>query len=76
MFAAIALHWDVTRLWLNASGFPIFHAYLLLGLVFAVISFLSCPFDFSDVSAFYEISWLLYDSVVAGLVCLIAAILF
>jgi len=76
MFAAIAPYWDITRSWLNIQGFPLFHAYLLLGLVFGLISFLSYLFDFSENSDFYVTAYLLYNSVIAGIVCLIAAILF
>lgn len=75
MFAAVAPHWDVTWSWLNIRGFPIFHAYLLVGLVFGVISFLSYLFGVKQESEFYEITWCLYNSIVAGVVCLLATVL-
>ena len=76
MFAAIAPHWDTTRSWLNIRGFPLFHAYLLLGLVFALISFLSYLFEIRQESDFYAVTWILYNSIFAGGVCLLAAIVF
>lgn len=76
MFVAIAPYWDITWSWLNIKGFPLFHAYLLLELVFGLISFLSYLFDVRQESEFYDTAWLLYNSAVAGIVCLLAAILF
>lgn len=74
MFAAIAPHWDITRSWLIVRGFPLFHAYLLLGLVFALVSFLSYLFEIRQESEFYEVAWILYNSIIAGGVCFVAAI--
>ena len=74
MFAAVAPYWDTTRSWLNIRGFPLFHAYLLIGLAFGLISFLSYLFGVSQESEFYDAAWYLYNSVIAGIVCLIATI--
>jgi len=73
MFAAIAPNWDTTWYWLNVRGFPLFHAYLLIGLVFGLISFLSYLFGVRQESEFYVVTWLFYNSVIAGFVCLLAA---
>jgi len=76
MFAAVAPYWDATRSWLNVGGYSLFHAYVLVGLAFGTISFLSYLFEFSETSEFYFATFLLYNSVIAGIVCFVAAILF
>ena len=44
MFVAVAPFWDQTSGWLNIGGFPLFHAYLFVGLIFGTISFISFIF--------------------------------
>jgi hypothetical protein len=61
---------------LSVSGFPLFHTYILLGLPVGAIAFISYLADESLTSYFYDLSWLLYNSVVAGFVCLVIAIVF
>jgi len=75
MFVAVAPYWDATRSWLNIRGFPMFHAYVLLGLVFALIAFLSYVFQVSQEGEFYVIAWVLYNSVIAGIVCFLASVM-
>jgi len=75
MFVAVAPYWDATRSWLNIRGFPMFHAYVLLGLVFALIAFLSYVFEVSQEGEFYVIAWVLYNSVIAGIVCFLASVM-
>ena len=74
MFVAVAPFWDQTSGWLNIGGFPLFHAYLFVGLIFGTIAFLSYIADESVESDFYTAAWFLYNSAIAGLVCFIAAI--
>lgn len=74
MFASVAPYWDITYHWLNINGFPLFHAYVLIGLIFGMISFLSYLFGIKQESDFYVMAWLLYNSVIAGIVCLAATI--
>lgn len=74
MFVSVAPHWDTTWFWLNIRGFPLFHAYILLGLVFGVISFLSYLAEVRVESDFYLFAWLLYNSAIATGVCLVATI--
>ena len=75
MFAAVAPYWSITRSWLSIFGFPLFHAYILLGLPIGAIAFISYLADESLISDFYDFSWILYNSAVAGIVCLLVAIL-
>lgn len=74
MFAAVAPFWDQTRSWLNVGGFALFHAYLLLGLGFGTIAFVSYLSDASMDSDFYFASWCLFNSVIAALVCFVCAV--
>jgi hypothetical protein len=74
MFVAVAPYWDVTWSWLNIRGFPLFHAYVLIGLVFGLIAFLSYMLEVRQEAEFYTITWLLYNSAIATFVCLVAAI--
>ena len=74
MFVAVAPFWDRTSGWLSISGFPLFHAYLFVGLIFGTVAFLSYIAGGSVESDFYIAAWILYNSAIAGLVCLIAAI--
>lgn len=76
MFAAIAPHWDETRTWFMISGIPFFHLYLLVGLGFGMIAFLSYMGESSQSSSFYNASWVLFNSVVGILVCFIASLQF
>jgi len=75
MFVSVAPYWDVTRSWLNIRGFPLFHAYVLLGLVFGLIAFLSYILEVSQEGDFYFLTFILYNSVIAGIVCFVAAII-
>jgi hypothetical protein len=75
MFVAVAPKWDVTFSWLNINGFPLFQVYVLIGLVFGFIAFISYLFGESMEGGFYEFSFVLYNSVVAGIVCFIAALI-
>ena len=74
MFAAIAPAWDSTRWVLNYYGISFFHAYLLIGLGVGLICFLGYIFGSSYNSDFYWFLWIFYNSVVAGILCLLAAI--
>ena len=57
MFVAIAPHWDTTRSWLGVlDGFSIFHAYLLVGLIFGAIAFISYATERSTPSEFYRVA--------------------
>lgn len=76
MFAAIAPHWDATRSWLMVSGIPVFHAYLLAGLFFGIIAFLSYMIEEPAPSEFYDITWGFYNSVFGVFVCFIATLVF
>src|SRR5947199_3304148 len=58
MFVAMAPHWDATRPWLMVSGIPIFHVYLVIGLAFGAVAFLSYVLDVSASSEFYWPTWL------------------
>src|SRR3989442_7365350 len=71
MFVAVAPHWSETRSWLMFSGFPIFHIYLLVGLIFAVVAFLGYTTGESQPSEFYWVCWVFFNSVFSGLVCFI-----
>ena len=73
MFVAVAPYWMITSSWLNFWGIPFFHLYILLGLVFGLISFMSYLFGVSVESDFYTAAWLLFNSAIAGFVCLVAA---
>lgn len=75
MFVAVAPYWDTTSSWLNIRGFPLFHAYVLIGLVFGLIAFLSYLSGSRQESEFYVTAWLLYNSAIAGIVCLVATVL-
>jgi hypothetical protein len=75
MFVAVAPYWDATRSWVSIQGFPLFHAYVLLGLVFGLIAFLSYILEVSQEEEFYLFTFLLYNSVIAGIVCFVAAII-
>jgi ABC-type transport system involved in cytochrome c biogenesis permease subunit len=74
MFVSVAPYWDATRSWLNIRGFPLFHAYILLGLVFGLIAFLSYIFEVSQEGDFYMFTFVLYNSVIAGIVCFVASV--
>ena len=73
MFVAVAPRWGETRSWLMFMGFPIFHIYLLVGLVFAVIAFLGYTTDQSQPSEFYWVCWAFFNSAISGFVCFIMA---
>jgi len=75
MFASVAPYWDETSYRLNIRGFPFFHAYVMLGLVFGLIAFVSYLLEASEDTDFYVIAWLLYNSVIAGIVCLVTSFL-
>jgi hypothetical protein len=73
MFVAIAPHWDTTRSWLGIfHGYSIFHAYLLVGLIFGAIAFFSYVTEESAPSEFYWTAWAFYNTVFGVLVCLAA----
>ena len=74
MFVAVAPFWDQTSGWLDIGGFPLFHAYLFVGLIFGTIAFLSYIAGGSVESDFYTAAWVLYTSALAGLDCLVAAV--
>jgi hypothetical protein len=75
MFVAVAPKWDVTFAWLNIGGFPFFQVYVLIGLMFGFIAFLSYMSGGKMEGDFYVFSFLLYNSVIAGIVCLVASII-
>ncbi|MHA1410566.1 MAG: hypothetical protein ACTSQY_09730 [Candidatus Odinarchaeia archaeon] len=70
MFVSIAPYWERTKLWLRFGGFSLFHIYVKIGLIFGFISFFSYLFGESQEGDFYDFTWLFYNSVIAGLVCL------
>lgn len=74
MFVAVAPYWDITRSWVNIGGYSLFHAYVLLGLIFGLIAFLSYVLEITQKEEFYWLTWVFYNSVLAGIVCLVAAI--
>ena len=73
MFVAVAPHWSQTRSWLVLSVYPIFHVYLLVGLIFAVIAFLGYTTDQSQPSEFYWVCWVFFNSFISGFVCFVMA---
>jgi hypothetical protein len=73
MFVAIAPFWNQTRSWLEISGISFFHAYLLLGLILGIVALISYVADQSLDSSFYAVTFVLYNSAFAGIVCLAAA---
>jgi len=75
MFAAVAPKWDATFSWLNIGGFPLFPVYVLVGLMFGFIAFLSYMSGGKMEGDFYVFSFILFNSVVAGIVCFVAAII-
>jgi len=75
MFVAIAPYWEQTRSILNFDGIPIFHWYLAIGLILGFIAFLSYVTDSSLGEEFYWVTFGLYNSVFAGIVCLYATTL-
>jgi len=75
MFVAMAPHWDATRPWLMISGIPIFHIYLILGIAFGAIAFLSYILDVSAPSEFYWTTWLFFNSAIGIAVCFVATLL-
>ena len=74
MFVAVAPYWNYTYSWVNINGFPFFQLYVVVGLFFGFIAFISYIFQESVDTSFYKVSFVLYNSVVAGIVCLVAAI--
>jgi hypothetical protein len=76
MIVAIAPRWSQTASWLNFYGLPLFHYYLVLGLVFGTVAFLSYIARVRVEGTFYTVGWVLFNSVIAGIVCLLAALLF
>lgn len=75
MFVAVAPYWDITRSWINVNGISLFHVYVLVGLVFGIWAFVSYVGGSSQNEEFYEFTWVFYNSVIAGIVCLVAAII-
>src|SRR2546427_6147388 len=75
MFVAMAPHWDATRSWLMISGIPVFHLYLLIGLAFGAIAFLTYMLDVSASSEFYWATWLFFNSAIGIAVCFVATLL-
>jgi len=75
MFVAIAPYWNQTRSWLEINGLALFHVYLLVGLVFGSIAMVSYLVDTSPGGGFYTFTFLLYNSAVASIVCLVATTL-
>lgn len=73
MFVAIAPFWNQTRSWLEISDISFFHAYLLLGLILGIVAMISYVADQSLDSSFYTVTFVLYNSAFAGIVCLAAA---
>ena len=76
MFVAIAPHWNETRSWLSFYGLPVLHYYLVLGLIFGTVAFLSYLTKTKVEAGYYKLAWALYNSFFAGLVCLAVAVLF
>jgi len=74
MFVAVAPYWDITRSWVNVNGISLFHIYVLVGLIFGLWAFLSYVAGSSQDEEFYEFTWYFYNSVIAGIVCFVAAI--
>jgi hypothetical protein len=74
MFAAVAPHWESTCSWLNINGISLFQSYVVIGLIFGFIAFLSYMLEESMEGGFYNFTWYLYNSAIAGAVCLVAAV--
>jgi len=74
MFVAVAPYWDVTRSWINVNGISLFHVYVLVGLIFGMWAFVSYVWGSSQNEEFYDFTWYFYNSVIAGIVCLVAVI--
>jgi len=75
MFVAVAPFWDAARSWLNVREISLFHAYVLLGLIFGMWAFLSYMLGSREDEGFYEFSWWFFNSGIAAFVCLVAAVL-
>jgi hypothetical protein len=58
------------------AGFPVFHIYVLVGLVFAAIAFLGYTFGESQPTQFYWAAWVCFNSVFSGGVCFVIAMTF
>lgn len=67
MFVAVAPYWDATEDWFNFFGHSLFHIWIVVGLVFGIIAFLSYVSDAGQGSAFYWTTWIFYNSALAGL---------
>jgi hypothetical protein len=75
MFVAIAPFWNQTRSWLEFSGISLFHTYLVVGLVVGLTAMISYMTHSSLGGTFYFFTFVLYNSAIAGIVCLLAAML-
>jgi len=74
MFVAFAPTWDYTRWVLRFFGIPFFHLYLLIGLGLGVLCFIGYLDGSHYDSDFYTVCWIFYNSVVAGILVLLATI--
>ncbi|MBN2335523.1 hypothetical protein JXL21_08170 [Candidatus Bathyarchaeota archaeon] len=74
MFVSVAPSWIKTANWLSYKGISFFQVYLLIGLLVGVVSFASYLMEVEKELKVFFNTWIVYNSLIAVIVCLLAVV--